>query len=303
MLHPQAAAALAADAATSTGADSVTVTRSRMDTAARAECGSGPDVELVDEPVLGGVRCRRYHPAPGRLLPPVVYLHGGGWVFGSLDPVDAACRRIAERSGCAVVSVDYRLAPEHPWPAAVQDVDAVLDWIRANGERAGLDGTRVALAGDSAGGTLAAVAARRCRDAGRAVAYQVLVYPAIDTAMDTPSYAEYAAGFGNDATDMAAMWAAYVPDPSDRQHPDAAPGRAVDLAGLAPTLILTAGYDVLRDEGEAYANRLAAADVPTTLVRYPGMTHGFFRKLALFDAAAVAVDQVAGALRAALRPA
>jgi acetyl esterase len=141
MLHPQATMALAAEATASTGAGSIQVARRRIDAAARAECSSGPDIALVDELPTGGVRCRRYHPAPGDLLPVVVYLHGGGWALGSLDTVDAVCRRVAERSGCAVLSVDYRLAPEHPWPAAVHDVDAVLDWIRANGGtcRAGRD--------------------------------------------------------------------------------------------------------------------------------------------------------------------
>jgi len=148
---------------------------------------------------------------------------------------------------------------------------------------------------------MAAVAARRSCAAGRALAYQVLVCPAIDAAMDTPSYVEHAVGVGLDAAEMTQAWAAYVPDPADRQHPDAAPVAAVDLAGLPPALVLTAGHDVLRDEGEVYADRLAAAGVPTTLVRYPGMVHGFFRKLARFDAARVAADQVAVTLRAALR--
>jgi acetyl esterase len=129
----------------------------------------------------------------------------------------------------------------------------------------------------------------------------VLVCPAIDAAMNTLSYIEHAVGVGLDAAEMAEAWATYVPDPAHRQDPDAAPGNAVDLARLPAALVLTAGYDVLRDEGEAYADRLAAAGVPTTLVRYPGMVHGFFRKLARFDAARVAAEQVAVALRTALR--
>jgi acetyl esterase len=298
-MHPQAVASLARVAGSQPG--TLATARAWLDATAAAECGPGPDLALVHDLAVGGVRCRQYHPEPARLLPVVVYLHGGGWVAGSVETVDAVCRWLAVRSGCAVLSVDYRLAPEHPWPAAVQDVDAVLDGIGREGAAAGLEAARVAVAGDSAGGTLAAVAARRSRAAGRALAYQVLVCPAIDAAMDTPSYVEHAVGMGLDAAEMAEAWATYVPYPAHRQDPDAAPGSAADLAGLPPALVLTAGYDVLRDEGEAYADRLAAAGVPTTLVRYPGMVHGFFRKLALFDAARVAADQVAVTLRAALR--
>jgi acetyl esterase len=297
-LHPQAAVWLATVG--DSGPGTLAAARARLDAAAATECGAGPDLALVDELRLGGVACRRYHPRPRTLLPVVVYLHGGGWTTGSLETVDAVCRWLAVRSGCAVVSVDYRLAPEHPWPAAVEDVDAVLDQIGRDGASVGLDGAWVALAGDSSGGTLAAVAARRARDAGRPVTYQVLVCPAIDPAMATPSYAEHAVGVGLDAAEMAQVWANYVPDLAHRQDPDVAPGNATDLAGLPAALVVTAGYDVLRDEGEAYADRLALAGVPTTLVRYPGMVHGFFRRLALFDAARVAADQVAAALRIGL---
>jgi acetyl esterase len=230
----------------------------------------------------------------------LIYLHGGGWVAGSLETVDAACRRLAVTSGHPVLSVDYRLAPEHPWPAAVEDADTVIGWIRDYGTERGLDPARIGVAGDSAGGTLAAVAARRQRDAGTPLAFQGLVYPVVDPSAKTESYREFAVGYGLDAELMARFWELYVPEKANRAHPDAAPRCAESLAGLPPALIVTAEYDVLRDEGEEYAAALSEAGVPTVTIRYAGMVHSFFRKVALFDAAGVAIDQVALAARAAL---
>jgi len=271
-----------------------------MSARAAAEAGTGPDVAVVRDVAADGVGCRLYDPRGGAGAPVAVFLHGGGWCLGGLDTHDALCRHLAARSGCAVLAVDYRLAPEHPWPAAVEDAEAAIGWLRREGAGLGVDRGRTALVGDSAGGALAAVLARRARDAGLPHRAQVLVYPVIDPAMAAPSYAEYANGFGLTAEEMAGYWAAYLPDPANRAHPDAAPSSAGALAGLPPALVLTAEHDVLRDEGEAYALALAEAGVRSVLVRYLGVPHGFVRALALFDAAPVAADQAAAFLAGAL---
>jgi acetyl esterase len=216
--------------------------------------------------------------------------------MGSVETVDRLCRRIADRSGCAVLSVDYRLAPEHPCPAALDDIETALAWLRR--EAPGVDATRVAVGGDSAGAHLAAVIARRQRDAGTPLVYQVLIYPVIDPAMSSESYQQLS-DYGLESTAMALFWVMFLGDAGDRESADLAP-LAADLAGLPPALILTAEYDVLRDEGERYGDALIAAGVPTVVARYLGVNHGWVRKLAQFDAAGVAADQVAAGLRAAL---
>jgi acetyl esterase len=197
-----------------------------------------------------------------------------------------------------VLSVAYRLAPEHPWPAAIDDVETAVAWLRRNALEHGVDATRLAIAGESAGGHLAAVVARRGRDAGNPYMYQVLVYPVIDPGMATASYRAYRE-HGLDPAAMRFFWDAFCPDGVDRAQPDVSPMSA-KLEGLPPAFVVTAEYDVLRDEGEAYANALAQAGISTVVVRYQGVNHGFFRKLAMFDAATLAVDQVAAALREGL---
>lgn len=299
-LHPQVRAALAArprPAGQDIDADplgALATARSAMLAAVPAECGPPVPVARVSDVDADGVPCRLYVPAPG--VPVLVYAHGGGWAMGSTDIVDAFCRRIADRSGCAVLSVGYRLAPEHPYPAAVDDVETALGWLRRTGQD--LDVSRVAIGGDSAGGHLAAVVARRQRDAGRPLSYQVLIYPVIDPAMSSQSYRQLGE-HGLDRATMARFWDLFVPDPADRGTPDVAPLTA-PLAGLPPTLLITAEYDVLRDEGERYGVELLAAGVPVVTVRYQGVNHGFVRKLALFDAAGPATDQIAMALRTTL---
>lgn len=302
-LHPQTAAYIArvGDAGITAGGDWAAA-RSGSDGLVGEECGPGVGVAVVRDvvaevPGAHGVPCRLYDPRAGHGAPVVLYLHGGGWATGGLQTTDALCRRIADRSGCAVLSVDYRLAPEHPWPAAVTDVENAARWVADAGESHGVDGTSLALAGDSAGGNLAAVLARRLRDAGTPVAHQTLIYPVTDAGMDTGSYREFSRGYGMTAADMGNFWSAYVPPDADPADPDASPARAGDMSGLAPALVLTAECDVLRDEGEAYGWALAAAGTAATVVRYPGVVHGFARKFALFDAAAVAADQVAAAVR------
>ena len=270
--------------------------REAMEESNEAETGPALPLPVVADLVADGVPCRLYAKAPN--APVFVYAHGGGWCYGSIETVDRFCRRVADRSGCAVLSVGYRLAPEHVFPAALEDVETVLGYVRREGAGLGVDPSRLAVGGDSAGGQLATVAARRQRDAATPLDHQVLIYPAIDPMTASESYAELGE-YGLDRASMKLAWATFVPEPALRSSPDVAP-LAADLAGLPSTLIITAEYDVLRDEGADYADALVAAGVPVVHVRYAGMNHGFARKLVLFDAARAAADQVAASLRAAL---
>ncbi|WP_243726159.1 alpha/beta hydrolase [Actinomadura rubrisoli] len=248
----------------------------------------------------GRVPVRLYRPVPpGRgPLPAVVYLHGGGWVLGGVDNVDAACRELAAGAGCAVLNVGYRLAPENPFPAAVDDAWAVVEDVAREPGRYGAVPGAVAVAGDSAGGNLAAAVALLARDRGVPLAHQLLVYPVTDTAMDTPSWRAYGSGYGLDAGTLARFMDLYRggADPSD---PRLAPLRAPDLSGAAPATIITAEYDILRDEGEAYARRLAEAGVPVRAHRYDGVVHSFFLLPEIFDAGAEAMGLAVRRLRAA----
>jgi acetyl esterase len=225
----------------------------------------------------GSVPARLYAPPGAASSALVVFFHGGGFVFGSLDShYDVTCRALCAGAGCHVLSVDYRLAPEHPFPAAVLDADLALDWAAAEAAALGADPRRIVLAGGSAGGNLAAVAALRARDRGGPRACgQLLFYPVTDAPGPTPSYRDFAEGFYLTRADMDWFWRQYVPDPARGTDPAAAPLRAPDLAGLPPALVATAGHDPLRDEAEAYAARLRQAGVPVLLQRYPGMIHGF----------------------------
>lgn len=244
---------------------------------ARAEVTPpGPDVHEVTDATVAGRPVRIYRPSPGT-LPGVVFLHGGGWVLGDLDTHDRVCRIMARSTGATVVAVDYRLAPEHPFPAAVDDAWAVLEAVGA-GAVADVDPGRLVVMGDSAGGNLAAVVARRAAAAGPRLAGQVLIYPVCDADLDRRSHTELAEGFLLTRDAMAWFWDQYVPDPALRFHPDASPLRAplADLSGAAPALVVTAEHDPLRDEGDAYAARLADAGVEVTHRRVPGMVHGFF---------------------------
>lgn len=212
---------------------------------------------------------------------------------GGLESHDPLCRALAARSGWAVIAVGYRLAPEHPYPAAAEDAWMVTEWAA---ERF----APLAVAGDSAGGQLAAVAALRARDFGIRLTQQVLIYPATDYAFDTPSYRENAEGMVLTAQLMRWFWTQYVQDPRRADERDCSPLRVPDLAGVAPALVVTAEYDPLRDDGEAYARRLQNAGVPAALSRYEGQIHGFVRMPAFIDRADDAIDEVADALRAAV---
>jgi acetyl esterase len=250
----------------------------------------------------GEVPVRVYSPAGAGGAPGVVaYFHGGGWCLGSIEGFDTVCRALANASGAIVASVDYRLAPEDPFPAAVEDAEAVVRWLGEHAAELGADPARLAVAGDSAGGNLAAVTARRLRDAGGPpLRLQALVYPVMDAARDTPSYRESATGYGLTADGMARWWRLYLSG-ADGLQPDCSPLRAADFAGLPPAFVLTVDKDVLRDEGESYARALEAAGVTITLHRYDGAVHGFFRWLARARESRRAVEDVAAALAGALR--
>jgi len=268
--------------------------RAMIDERSDALFGPREDVHAVEDLEVAGVPIRLYAPAAGTDLPVVVYLHGGGWVVGSLDSHDGLCRALANRAGCRVAAVHYRLAPEHRFPAAVDDCWAVTRWAF---EQA----SRVAVAGDSAGGNLAAVMALRARDAGLRLAHQVLIYPVTDHRFDTASYAANATGYGLTAAGMRWFWDHYLGG-ADGAHPDASPLRAPSLAGVAPALVVVCGLDPLRDEGVAYAGRLREAGVPARLSEYDGMIHGFVRMSAVIDRSRDVQDEVALALRSAFSP-
>jgi acetyl esterase len=271
-----------------------------------AEAGAKPpepvsrveDLELATD--AGRVPARLYAPATTERPPIVAYLHGGGWVFMGIETHDRICRRLANASGALVVSVEYRLAPEHPFPAPLDDCRAATRWLATRGADVGGDPTRLAVAGDSAGGNLGAAVALHARDDGPALAAAALVYPVCDAACDAPSYEANRDGYLLTAHDMHWFWRCYLGSSGDPADPLASPLRAPDLAGLPPTLVVTAEYDPLRDEGEAYADRLEAAGVPVERRRFDGMLHGFLGMDALVPEADQAMALVGGFLRTRL---
>ena len=262
--------------------------------------GEGPAMARVQEleiPTADGEQIKLRILVPHeRVRGAIVYYHGGGWVIGALDHFDTLARLLAHRTGCAVVLVDYRLAPEHPYPAAVEDGWAALGWVAANLERIAGAEVPLIVAGDSAGGNLAAVVAQRARDAGPLLALQVLVYPVTDSDLDTPSYLDPANQLIVSRETMAWFWDHYAPDRSVRTSPDASPLRAASLARLPPAVILTAEHDVLRDEGEAYARRLTEHGVRVEHKRFDGQMHGFFRMVGLVPGCAAGLDFVGRAI-------
>jgi acetyl esterase len=240
----------------------------------------------------------------GAALPLVAFFHGGGWVLCGLDSHDEACRQLANGTGAIVMSVDYRLAPEHRFPTAAEDAYAATRWLADHGADLGGDPARLAVAGDSAGGNLAASVALMARDrGGPALVFQLLVYPVLDHSFDTGSYKENATGYFLTVDAMRWFWAQYLGPHGDGSDPYVSPLRAADLSGLPPAHVVTAEFDPLRDEGEAYAARLSAAGVPTEARRYDGAFHGFFSMTAVLDAAAAASAAAHTALRGALHAA
>ena len=225
-----------------------------------------------------------------------------GWVIGDIESSDGLCRILTNAVGCIVVSVDYRLAPEHPFPAAADDAYHATLWAATNASSFGGDPSRIAVCGDSAGGNLAAVVAQIARDRGKpAICFQLLIYPVTDAACDTPSYSENAEGYFLTKDAMQWFWNHYVRNDADRNHPYASPLRARNLAGLPAALVITAEFDPLRDEGERYAEGLRAAGTPVQLTRYEGMIHGFFAMSAVIDQGRTAIQQSAAALRTAFK--
>jgi acetyl esterase len=290
--------------------DILSKTASQLRAALAAKRAPVPEVPIArheDRTIAGFggevIPVRVYWPSDdGAVRPVIVFFHGGGWVIGGLDTHDNAARMLANATDAVVVFVDYRLAPEARFPVAAEDCYEGLLWTVANAGELAIDPARVAVAGDSAGGNLAAVVALMARDrGGPALRYQLLVYPCTDMEPSKwPSMAENKVGYFLTTDSMVWFYDQYVPEVSDRTHPYASPIYATDLTGLPPAFVITAEFDPLRDEGEAYAARLREAGVATDVQRYDGMIHGFFGMTAMFeqsrDAHATAAEKVKAAL-------
>jgi acetyl esterase len=262
-----------------------------------------PVAELRDLAIPGPggpIPARLYRAAATGTLPVLVFFHGGGWVVGDIESHDTVCRHLANRAGCTVVSVDYRLAPEHKFPAAVEDCFAATAWVAGNAAALRIDPGRLAVGGDSAGGNLAAVISLLARDrSGPRITCQLLIYPATDAAMRHESIARFAEGYVLTRATMRWFYEQYLRAPEDAADWQASPLAARDLSGLPSAFVLTAGYDPLCDEGDAYAARLAASGVAVTHRRFPGQVHGFAMNGKIIRAAETALDETAAALRAA----
>lgn len=257
----------------------------------------------------GDLRARFYRPATvlsaSGTAPVLVWFHGGGWVIGDIETHDSLCRSLANAAQVAVVSVDYRLAPEHPFPAALDDALASVRWVAANAAKLGVDPNRLAVGGDSAGGNLAAIACQELRDSGPAIRFQLLIYPLLDARYETPSMDENAEGFFLTKESLCWFRDHYLGgmnvDPGD---PRVSPACAADaaIAGVAPGLVITAEYDPLRDEGEVYGQRLRAAGVDMSVTRYDGMIHGFVSMADFLPDGRTAIKEAATALQSSLAP-
>jgi acetyl esterase len=288
------------------GGGDVAQARAAMERSAPTlDLGAARDVAAYDRTVPGAdgpLRARVYVPlsAPATNAPGLVFFHGGGWVVGSIESHDRVCRALARRAGVVVVSVDYRLAPEHPFPAAPKDAIAATRWVLANAPSLGVDAARVAVGGDSAGGNLAAVVAQALRDDERRPAFQLLVYPATDLTRALPSHALFRDGYflGKDATDW--YIGHYVRDRRDETDPLASPLFAADFSRLPPALVLIGGFDPLRDEGRAYAEKMRAAGVKVELDCTAGQVHGFFHFAGAMRSGERAIQLAAARLREAL---
>jgi len=276
----------------------------RLTTDFSALAGIPEKVGKVENRVIpgpgGDIPVRIYTPNGEGPFPSLVFYHGGGWVIGDLDTVDVPCRLLANRANCVVVSVDYRLAPEHKFPAAADDAYAAAKWVVENGPSIKVDSSRVAVGGDSAGGNLAAVVSLMARDKNEIdLAYQLLIYPVTNHSYETVSYRDNADGYLLTKDSMIWFWDHYLRNPQDGENPYASPLKAEDLSGLPPALVITAEFDPLRDEGEAYAQRLKEAGVSVEETRYNGMIHGFFWMPGTLDQGMKAVNQAANALKQA----
>jgi acetyl esterase len=249
----------------------------------------------------GKIRFRRYRPqgAAAGPLPTLIYYHGGGFVIGNIETHDSTCRRLANKSRCQVISIDYRLSPEHPFPAPTDDGVAAFRHIRDNAAAFGADAKRLAVGGDSAGGAIAAVVCQVLRDSGQqGPAFQMLIYPATDSSKQSASRVAFAEGYFLTKDLMDWFWKAYVPAGTDLADLRLSPLLAKDFKGLPPAFVLTAGYDPLRDEGRAYADRLIDAGIKTTYVNYPGTIHGFFSLTRFLSQGIKANDEAAAVMGA-----
>jgi acetyl esterase len=279
--------------------------RASIEAFATAGRDRAEDVAHVEDREIPGpagtIPIRVYRPSDDTDLPVLVWFHGGGWTIGSLETHDMTCRSLTNATGCTVVSVDYRLAPEHKFPAAVDDCFAATEWVAANATDLGGDPERIAVGGDSAGGNLAAVVSLLARDAGAPrLMFQLLVYPVTDHEFDRPSMHENATGYFLERESMRWFYDHYLRTERDGADWRFSPFRADDLSGLPPAFVLTAEFDPLRDQGEAYARALEEAGVPVEARRYDGVFHGFFGMRDLMEPAQEAFDDVTKALRKAL---
>jgi len=263
--------------------------------------GNGPELTRVEDHIIAtGLTLRAYHPSDDTPLPCVMYFHGGGWVIGNIRTHDSLCRRLAHEANCIVVSVDYRLAPEHQFPAAFDDCYDATCYVCENADRFGVDPERIAVAGDSAGGNLAAAVSIKARDAGSsAIRFQLLIYPVVEPNFETNSYHERAEGFGLRRSTMMWFWEQYIDDVADHENPYAVVTKT-NLSNLPAAHVITAEYDVLLDEGESFAAQLEAAGVPTTLERYEGVIHGFKHLAGILDVGRKATSDAARVLKRAL---
>ena len=300
-VHPEAQQLLAAlEAAGLPPFEHMTVPQAREATKGFIDLQGEPEEIATEDRTIPGpageIPIRVYTPAGQGPKPVIVYFHGGGWVIGELDTVDNPLRRIANRTGAVVVSVDYRLAPEHVYPAAFDDSYAATAWVAEHAAELGGDPERVAVSGDSAGGNLAAAVAIAARDRqGPRLAAQLLIYPVTDFDFTTESYGQNGEGYLLTKGSMQWFWAHYLGAQDLGKDPYACPARADDLSGLPPAFVATAEFDPLRDEGEAYAANLRIAGVDVTAKRYDGMLHGFAWTLGATPSGAALIDDLAAA--------
>jgi acetyl esterase len=280
--------------------------REKMNTGMASELAPRHPVHKVVDRTIPGpdapIPVRVYWPSAEEALPVLVWLHGGGWVIGNLDTHDQLCRLLCDGSGAIVVSVDYRLAPEAKFPCAVEDCVAAWEWITKNAAEIGGDSERVALGGDSAGGNLAAVVPLIARERGlQAPALQLLVYPVTDYEFESPSMIDNAKGYMLETEHVAWFFDHYATTSDDFEDWRCSPMRAIDLSGLPPAVVITAEFDPLRDQGEAYGRRLQGAGVPTEIIRVDGVFHGFFGMHAFLTSAQESWDRAVEVLIDALK--
>ena len=285
----------------------MTPASAREQMARRTAAGDPAPVARVEDRMIPGpngeIPIRIYTPSGDGPFGALVYFHGGGWVVGSIDMTDQPCRMITNAAGCLTVSVDYRLAPEHKFPAGPEDCYTATKWVMDNAAALGCDAARIAVGGTSAGATLATATALMARDrGGPKIAYQLLVYPATRRELDTPSHKRFATDgyYILSRADMEWFWGHYLASDADAANPYACPARAKSLAGLPPAMVITAEFDPLRDEGEAYAARLREDGVATVLKRYDGVTHGFFGMPAVVEKSRIAIAEASAALHSAI---